>query len=109
MTQQQTINTGTFPNDATGDPLQTAFLKINANFTALFNGLIAALNTPQTLTATNGQTVFNLSASTVTANIIFVSLDGSMLVPTTDYSVNASPPQLTLVNGALAGQVLFVR
>ena len=27
-----TINTGTYPNDATGDPLQTAFTKVNYNF-----------------------------------------------------------------------------
>lgn len=30
----QVINTGTFPNDTTGDPLQTAFQKINTNFAA---------------------------------------------------------------------------
>lgn len=109
MTQQQIINTGTNPNDATGDPLQTAFNKINANFTALFAGLVAALNTPQSFTATANQTVFNLSAPTVTANILVVSLDGAVLFPTTDYILNASPPTLTLNNGALAGQVLFVR
>lgn len=33
---QQIINTGTFPNDATGDPAQTAFIKINNNFGQLF-------------------------------------------------------------------------
>lgn len=30
------INTGAFPNDATGDPLQTAFEKCNANFSQIF-------------------------------------------------------------------------
>jgi len=34
---QQTINTGTSPNDGTGDPLQTAFDKCNDNFTELYN------------------------------------------------------------------------
>jgi hypothetical protein len=33
---QQLINTGTFPNDATGDPAQTAFIKCNNNFGQLF-------------------------------------------------------------------------
>lgn len=33
---QQLINVGTFPNDATGDPAQTAFTKINNNFSQLF-------------------------------------------------------------------------
>lgn len=35
---QAVINTGTFPNDATGDPALTAFTKINSNFTQLFGG-----------------------------------------------------------------------
>jgi hypothetical protein len=34
---QQTINLGTIANDGTGDPLRTAFLKINANFTDVYN------------------------------------------------------------------------
>jgi Bacteriophage T4 gp9/10-like protein len=34
---QQTINLGTVANDGTGDPLRTAFLKINANFTDVYN------------------------------------------------------------------------
>ena len=35
---KQTINIGTSPNDTTGDPLRTAFSKINANFTELYAG-----------------------------------------------------------------------
>jgi hypothetical protein len=31
-----TINTGTFPNDKSGDTLQTAFTKVNANFQELY-------------------------------------------------------------------------
>lgn len=31
----QLINTGTLPNDGSGDPLRTAFTKINENFTEL--------------------------------------------------------------------------
>ena len=38
---QQTINTGTAPNDGTGDPLQTAFNKCNDNFTELYNADVA--------------------------------------------------------------------
>ena len=38
---QQTINTGTSPNDGTGDPLQTAFDKCNDNFTELYNADVA--------------------------------------------------------------------
>jgi len=30
---QEIINIGTTPNDGTGDPLRTAFTKVNENFT----------------------------------------------------------------------------
>ena len=33
---QQTINVGITANDATGDPIRTAFTKVNANFTELY-------------------------------------------------------------------------
>ena len=33
---QQTISIGTTANDGTGDPLRTAFNKINSNFTELY-------------------------------------------------------------------------
>lgn len=33
---QQTINVGTTANDANGDPIRTAFTKVNANFTELY-------------------------------------------------------------------------
>lgn len=33
---QQLINIGTLPNDLTGDPLRTAFGKINDNFSELY-------------------------------------------------------------------------
>ena len=33
-----TINIGSSANDGTGDPLRTAFTKINANFTELYGG-----------------------------------------------------------------------
>jgi len=34
---KQTINIGTAPNDGTGDPLRTAFDKVNDNFTELYS------------------------------------------------------------------------
>ncbi len=33
---QQTVSIGSSANDGTGDPLRTAFTKINANFTELY-------------------------------------------------------------------------
>jgi hypothetical protein len=36
---KQTINIGTSVNKGDGDPLRTAFTKINANFTEIYDGL----------------------------------------------------------------------
>lgn len=44
----QTVNTGTTPNDGTGDPARTAFTKLNDNFTATENAA-------SKLVATNAQ------------------------------------------------------
>ena len=47
---QQTINIGTTANDGTGDPLRTAFDKVNDNFTELYNDDAGDVN------SVNGQT-----------------------------------------------------
>ena len=49
---QQVINVGTVPNDGLGDPLRTAFIKTNNNFSQLFS--IPQTNPPPTLTGTIG-------------------------------------------------------
>ena len=38
---KQTINVGTTANDRTGDPLRTAFTKVNSNFTEVYNNVEA--------------------------------------------------------------------
>jgi hypothetical protein len=63
----QVINTGTFPNDATGDTLQVAFGKCNTNFTAL-NPLGNAVATPSAGwgTPTNALIVANFNGNGAT-------------------------------------------
>lgn len=63
----QQINTGTLPNDATGDPLQTAFNKCNANFTTL-NALGVAAATPSSGWGTpiNAGVLANFAGSSAT-------------------------------------------
>lgn len=39
---QQIINVGALPNDGTGDPLRTAYQKINNNFTQIFGTWMVA-------------------------------------------------------------------
>ena len=47
---QQTINIGTVANDGTGDPLRSAFDKVNDNFTELYSDDAGDVN------SVNGQT-----------------------------------------------------
>ena len=67
---KQTINTGTTANDRSGDTLRSAFTKINANFTELYNTASADVQIPSQTSnngkylTTNGTT---LSWGTVTA------------------------------------------
>jgi hypothetical protein len=49
---KQTINIGTSANDKTGDPLRTAFTKVNANFTELYAALGTVPSGTKTATAT---------------------------------------------------------
>lgn len=65
MAQPLVINTGTFPNDQTGDPALLAFTKINSNFTALFSG--AGISYPVQ--------AFETQALVVPANLQFEPVD----------------------------------
>lgn len=59
-------------------------------------------------TAGSGQTVFSLAAGPAGVAVVLVSLDGRVLAPVTDYSISTALNQLTLTEGALAGQILLV-
>lgn len=63
---QETIYTGTNPNDGTGDPLRTAFTKTNSNFTEVYAGL-AELQAP------NPYTVATLPSASLAGKMIYVS------------------------------------
>jgi len=68
---QQTINIGTVANDGTGDPLRTAFDKVNDNFTELYNddaGDVNSVTGSEGLTAspTTGAVVVSLNNDSIT-------------------------------------------
>jgi hypothetical protein len=67
MTGLQVINVGAFPNDATGDPLQSAFQKCNSNF-AVLNALGTLAQSPSAGwgTPTNAGVLQNFSGSAAT-------------------------------------------
>lgn len=58
-------------------------------------------------TATASQTAFSIAGLSAGPQVLFATLDGAMLVPGADYSIAGTT--LTLTNGALVGQVLFVQ
>ena len=61
---KQTINIGTNPNDSTGDPLRTAFNKINANFTEVYE-LVNAISVGDILSAVNRTSALSASLTSV--------------------------------------------
>lgn len=62
---QQIINIGALPNDGSGDPLRTAFTKINSNFSELFASDFSTLES-YTVGATPNQVIFEYPAATFT-------------------------------------------
>lgn len=59
---KQTINIGTSPNKGDGDPLRTAFTKINENFTELYTGPVTYTQEElDALTPTEGMLVYNIT------------------------------------------------
>ena len=68
---QQIINIGALPNDGQGDPLRTAFEKINNNFSSLFNTFT---NTSNAYTNGNaqGQIIFTAPANTFSQGVFYI-------------------------------------
>lgn len=92
---QQVINTGTFPNDATGDPLQTAFTKINANFNDFYGG-------PSTSANANGVVANGITDDTAALQTLLnkVALTGGVVTFTGTPLINSNltiPKNCTLI------------
>jgi len=63
-----------------------------------------ANNNPVSLTpATQGQTVYAIPAQSFGLPILFISVDGVLMTPTTDYTISGTT--LTFTNGLTAGQI----
>lgn len=106
--QQQTFSGAVVCGTATGGAKGAGTINatgIYVNGTALVNSTF--FTNSNAFTATAGQTVFSLGGTPLSLNQMLVSLDGAVLAPTSDYSLSGTT--LTLVNGALVGQILLVR
>lgn len=100
------INIGTTANDRTGDPLRTAFDKVNQNFVELYNAVAADVQIP-TQTGNNGKylttngTVLSWGTVTVPTAISDLTNDSNFVVKDT------APATLAGAEGDLAGTVAF--
>ena len=99
MAQQQFINIGSAPNDQQGDPLRTAFGKINDNFSNLFATAVST-SIANTTGNTAGQVIFETPANTFTT--------GQFNVQTTNPLTNDSQSiQLSAQVNAAGDEVKF--
>ena len=85
---QQTINIGTTANDGTGDPLRTAFDKVNDNFTELYN-----------------DDAGDVGSITATAPISRDQATGAVTISLDDNGINAA--KLDVSGNGNAGQALL--
>ena len=76
---QEVINVGAFPNDGTGDPLRTALLKTNNNFSQIFGNLNSS-DVYQTHTAGANLTLAPGSGNVVVAN------NGALVANSTNFT-----------------------
>ena len=70
-TTQEVINIGDAPNSGTGDPLRTAFGKVNNNFANLFSTFVNTSNTTTTGNVVN-QIIFQAPANTFTQGEFYI-------------------------------------
>jgi hypothetical protein len=68
---QEIINVGATPNDGEGDPLRTAFQKINNNFTQLFN--TAFVNSNAYSVGNSTQVIYTTPVDTFTQGVFQVN------------------------------------
>jgi hypothetical protein len=86
---QQIINIGAQPNDGEGDPLRTAFAKINNNFTQLF-GTGFFTSTANSVGTTAGQVIFESPLETFTQGIIQINSNDTESTDTQNITINVS-------------------
>ena len=93
---QEIINIGAQPNDGEGDPLRTAFAKVNNNFTQLYStGFVTS--TSYTTGDTAGQVIFETPIESFTQAIIQINSNDTISNDIENITLTASV--LTDVSG----------
>lgn len=107
---KQVINVGTSVNDRTGDSIRSAFQKVNANFTEVYNALglgnstltIGSFEfTGSTITTNDSSSVVLDQAITVTSNL---TVDGDIVaqnIPTVTSTVGLNQVYFDPITGKL--------
>jgi len=86
---QEIINIGAQPNDGEGDPLRTAFQKINNNFTQLYStGFFTSSAYSVGLTA--DQVIFEAPVETFTQGIFQINSNDTLSTDTENITLNVS-------------------
>jgi hypothetical protein len=75
---QENINVGTAPNDGLGDPIRTAYIKCNTNFSELYSRLQETA--PVTALGTVGDTAGMIAVDTQFFYFCVSNYDGSTLI-----------------------------
>jgi hypothetical protein len=70
---KQVIAIGTTPNDGNGDPLRTAFTKVNSNFTELYTIASSPYVLPMASTSTRGGVIIGNNITISTTGVISVT------------------------------------
>ena len=92
---QQTINIGSVANDGTGDPLRTAFDKVNDNFTELYADDAGDVN------SVNAGTGISVNQTTGAVTVTNSAPDQTVsLADGGDIAVSGTYPSFTLTNSA---------
>ena len=90
---KQTINIGTTANDGTGDPLRTAFDKVNSNFTELYNDDAGDVN------SVNAGTGISVDQTTGDVTVTNTAPDQTVsLTDGTGISTSGTYPNFTITN-----------
>ena len=88
MSTQEIINIGTSPNDGQGDPLRTAFAKINNNFTNLFN-TTSSTSTAYSLGNVANQVIYTTPVETFTQAMLQIRSSNPLTSDSQDITLSA--------------------
>lgn len=88
---QQIINVGSAPNDGLGDPIRTAFIKTNDNFTELFatGGVTGIANGTSNVVIPTANGNVNISVNGVSNVGVFTQTGANLLALTTSGNITA--------------------